>query len=162
MKKLFSLILLCFVSSGNLAADATYQDLINKLEHAVKTMATGDVADGFGTLEEGGNKPPKERAADLDKVRSSLAELKDSLGASRRINRISLVFLGDSYLRVRFMDRRETGGIIWTFFCEKNRDEWDLCSSQFSGNSDLIDLARDTLDAADYTKEPPKELPPPE
>ncbi|HTQ30807.1 MAG TPA: hypothetical protein VMI53_06315 [Opitutaceae bacterium] len=161
MRKLIAIVLNIFIFSSAFAASATPRELIDKLERAVKIFASGDVDDGYGAMmaEANYSKSPKERAADLDDWRSKFAELRD-LGPSHMVNRVSLVFLGDSYFRVRFIDQRENGGaLLWTFICEKDKDEWSLNTVNFIGNSDFSEVFK-ALDAADFSKELPKEPPP--
>jgi len=78
------------------------------------------------------------------------------LGATRQTDRVSLVFLGAVYFRVRFVDRKKKGAVLWTFIGERFQDERYLSGLNFSANSDLLVLMKE-LNTADCSQEGPKE-----
>jgi hypothetical protein len=100
--------------------------------------------------------PPKERAERSQKFKDSLRQLSD-FGAARRVTRISLLYMGEDCCRLRVLDRRNAGAVLWTFFGERDGDSWYVNSISMSANGDLGELMKESLDAADYAREEQKQ-----
>ena len=150
------LIILLSLSCGLYAGSSTCLDLAANLERGVQTIASGRIDDGLMEIsEEGvGSESPKQKAERNKKFSDLLKRLGD-FGATRRVVRVSLLYIGEGYCRLRVLDRRNNGAVLWTFFCERDGDRWYLTSVAATANGDFSTLMKE-LDAADYSKEEQK------
>ncbi|MBI3191456.1 MAG: hypothetical protein HYZ36_02240, partial [Pedosphaera parvula] len=73
----------------------------------------------------------------------------DPLGETDGVEQVSLRYVGDSFLRIRIVDKRAKGVILWTFIGYRFKEEWHCVSRSYHANSDLAELMRETLDPAD-------------
>ncbi|MFT3867618.1 MAG: hypothetical protein QM715_03865 [Nibricoccus sp.] len=150
--------LLIFIGSicGLYAANTTCSELATNLEHGVQTIASGRIDDGLTEISAQGvpSRSPKERAENNQKFRDALKQM-SGFGAARRVVRFSTLYIGEGYCRIRVLDRRNAGAILWTFFCERDGDSWFMCSVTMTANSEFGNLMKE-LDAADYAKEEQK------
>ena len=135
-------------------APKTHDELRESLQSGVRTIASGQVEQGVNELVTnaiGSWSSPKERAEKVSSLRDPLQQVREALGSPKRVIHISTVFASEDYARVRILDRRAGGGILWTFLCEKTDDEWGVFSWSLTANEELNVLFKE-LDAADYTK----------
>lgn len=134
-------------------ANSTHLELAQNLEHAVELTASGRIADGLSEMaaQGVGSRPPKEAAEQSRKFKEGLEEMR-SLGAPRCVVRVSLVFFGDGFCRLRVLDRRASGAILWTFVGERDGDRWMMSSMSMTGSGEMAEIIKE-FDAADYTKD---------
>ena len=147
-------LLALILTSPLWGAPKTHEELRESLQSGVRTIATGQIEQGINEIISnaiGSWSSPKERAEKVSSLRDPLQQIRESLGSPKRVTHISTVFASEDYARIRILDRREGGGVLWTFLCEKTGDEWGVFSWSLTGNEELNVLFKE-MDAADYTK----------
>ena len=131
------------------AAD-TPEDLIQIMEEAVARARAGDFNESVRITNAAATNPMAPQAAmdqatKIQEVYRSLERLGDVDG----IERVSLRFVGESFFRLRVVDKREEGVVLWTFIGYRFKGRWYCEGLHISGNSDLMELMRKELDPAD-------------
>jgi hypothetical protein len=125
------------------------EDLVTALEGAVSSAARGDAASCVRTIDAEASKPKnlKEVTAQVDQLKS-LYQKVAPLGELDAVERLSLVYTGDSFFRVRFVEKRTEGVVLWTFIGYRLRSQWYCKEMQIRANGDLVELMKE-LDSAD-------------
>lgn len=156
MRKLLC-VLAALLTTTAFGWEKSLQELSDSLEAAIRTTATGQIEEGINQLLAQGIRAfsPKDRATKTAEFKPPLEQMRTAFGAPRRVTRISLVLIGEDYARIRILDRREDGGALWTFFCEKDSDKWAVFNWSLSGNDELGVVFKE-LDVSDYTKPAPE------
>lgn len=132
------------------AARDNADDLVSELEKAVVDASQGDIAAAVRRLNAEARTPkgPKEVGAQTDNFRNLYAKLA-GLGEPDEVERLSLRYSGDSFFRLRVIDKRAEGVILWTFVGYKYKGSWACKGVSFNGGDDLMQIMRQELDAAD-------------
>jgi hypothetical protein len=138
-------------------ANSTHLELAQNLEHAVQLTASGRIVDGLAemTAQGAGSRAPKDAAEQSRKFKDPLEEMR-ALGSSKCVIRVSILFFGDGFFRLRVLDRRLSGAILWTFVGERDGDRWVMSSMSMTGSVEMSEILKE-LDAADYSKDEHKE-----
>jgi len=144
-------IMLCLIASTSwMSARETSDQLAAALEHAVSLAASGDLAGCARAInaEAKSQKPIKEVSAQADNLKQVYLKL-TGLGESDGVERLSMRFLGDSYFRLRVVDKRAEGAILWTFIGYRFHEQWFCKGMNMNGGDDLMAIMKQKLDAAD-------------
>jgi hypothetical protein len=151
-------ILLLFITlNAALASSDTQFALADALEGGARAIASGGINDGIDQIfaQCASRRLPKEMAEEKSKFRTTLEEAR-RLGTARRVTRVSLLSFGEGFCRLRILDRRGGGAILWTFICEKDDEKWVMTSARLNAGEEIGALVQE-LDAADFTREEPKQ-----
>ena len=153
MKTIFTLVILALFPSVSTASES-WDDLLGVIENGIGSGAKGDYSAAFAELSRVSlwPKSPKERLLMIEANRAQFDSIQ-KFGSSDQIVRLSTVHYGKSYCRIRYMDQRAKGGVLWTFICYRKSDEaWYLVSIDIKANEDLAELFS-ALDSADGIRE---------
>jgi len=126
------------------------EELVTALEQAVSKAAHGDVAGAVRAINAEARSPKslKEVAAQEDNFKAAFQKMA-GLGESDGVELLSLRYTGDSFLRLRVVDKRAEGVVLWTFVGYKFKGEWSCKGMTFNGGEDLMQIMHQELDAAD-------------
>jgi hypothetical protein len=132
------------------SASDTPDELAQILERAGEKASAGDFNEAIRITNSAAVSPknPTEVMEQASKIQEIYRGL-ERLGQSDGIERVSMRFVGDSFFRLRVVEKRSDGVILWTFVGYKFRDQWFCKGIHLAGNSDLLELMREQLDAAD-------------
>lgn len=156
------LLLVSAVTSPGRAAAETPEDLAAVLEAAVEKARAGDYNEAVRITNAAAVQPadPRKAMDKAAKIQEIYASL-ERLGPSDEVERVSMRFVGESFLRLRVVDKREHGVVLWTFIGYRFKGRWFCEGIHISGNSDLMELMRKELDAADARLDGPTHVAPP-
>jgi len=145
------LSLLAFAWTAH-AGQESAKDLVTVFEEAVGIAAHGDIGRAMQQLNTQARSPksPKEVGAQTEAFRNAYAKI-SSLGELDQVERVSLVFTGESFFRLRVAEKRAEGVILWTLIGYRFKGTWYCKGVNFNGSDDLMQLMHDQLDAADAT-----------
>jgi hypothetical protein len=149
MKPIIFTVLMVLATTTLSAGHEQAVDLVAALESAVSTAAGGNIAAAVHSINAESSKPK-----DLKDINAQIGELKaayqklDGLGKLDGTERLSLVYTGESFFRLRVVEKREEGAVLWTFVGCKLRGTWYCKGMNFAANGDLLELMKN-LDAAD-------------
>ena len=138
------------------AGHAQASELVSVFEAAVNTAAHGDLSRAMHQLNVEAQSPKSlnELNAQTDQIRQTYDKLAQ-LGELDRVERVSLVFTGESFFRLRLAEKRADGVILWTLVGYRFKGQWYSKGINITGSTDLLSLLHDNLDPADATP-PPK------
>ena len=149
-KHIMFALLFASVVPVTFASHGRPEELVSALEQAVSKAARGDVAGAVRAInaEARSPKPLKEVVAQEDNFKAAFQKMA-GLGESDGVELLSLRYTGDSFLRLRVVDKRAEGVVLWTFVGYKFKGEWSCKGMAFNGGEDLMQIMRQELDAAD-------------
>jgi hypothetical protein len=141
---------LVFSCTAVFAARDSAEDLVSALEKAVSQASHGDIAGTVRAMNAEARTPkgPKEVAAQIENFKEAYQKIA-GLGEADEVERLSLRYTGDSFFRLRIVDKRAEGAILWTFIGYKFKGLWSCKGVTFNGGEDLMQIMRQELDAAD-------------
>jgi len=146
---LVSLALAALLPSS-LFATSSADELADVLQVAVEKAQLGDCHEAMRIINSVLRSPmdPTKAMEHSSKMQEDFRKL-DRLGETDGVERVSLRYVGDSFLRLRIVDKRAKGVVLWTFIGYRFKGEWHCVSRSYHANSDLAVLMRESLDPAD-------------
>jgi hypothetical protein len=151
MSKCTVLVLVILVACVRVyAGRESAEELAAALEAAVVRASVGDAAGAARMIN------AETRLKKLPALSAQAEQLKDAyrklanLGESDGVERVSLKFLGESLFRLRAVDKRPEGLVLWTFIGYRLKGEWHCKGFSFKGSEDVSDFVAEAFDPADF------------
>jgi hypothetical protein len=150
MKIVILAVLTLVLCCGARARQETSEQLAAVLEDSVRLAAQGDVAGAVRKMAAESSKPRdlKQINSQIDGFKQMYSKL-SPLGELDSVERLSLVFAGESFFRLRVVEKRTDGVVLWTFIGYRLKAGWYYAGLNTSGTSDLLEGMRQYLDPAD-------------
>lgn len=136
------------------AGRASAEDLANALQAAVERAAAGDVNEAMRAIhaETLVPKDPREVMTSAEELREAYRTI-EGYGERDGVERISLRFTGESFFRLRVVEKRANGVVVWTFLAYRFKGEWYCKAMKYVGSDDFGKIMRESLDPADVNHE---------
>jgi hypothetical protein len=151
MRSFLVLLVTTVLTSTVLAAGLdSIQSLADEMGKVVRISADGDYRSALVQLNTLSNAPknPKELLAWIDSMKEDMNKV-SQLGTLDTVEPLSTVGYGTSLARIRFIEKRQKGAVIWTFIGYKFQDLWYMKSLVILGKDDFAELVSQGLDSAD-------------
>lgn len=125
-------------------------DLVSVMEESVTTAARGELGAAFRQLNSEAHTPKslKEVNAQAENFKTAYQKVAQ-LGELDTVERVSLVYTGESFFRLRLAEKHAEGVILWTLLGYRFKGMWYCKGINFNGSDDLLSLMRQELDPAD-------------
>ncbi|ATC63182.1 hypothetical protein CMV30_03985 [Nibricoccus aquaticus] len=152
MKILPAIIFWICTACASYAGHEKIEDLADSLEKAVVFASKGDFASAARAINAETRSPqsPKEVIERTDYLKHLYDQIA-VLGEKDEVERLSLRLAGISFARLKVIDKRAEGAVIWTFIGYRYRGQWYCKNLSVAGSEDFLKLMREELDAADAT-----------
>ncbi len=161
MPRLLSFWVILIAACAAHAASDSADSLAAEIETGLAAATTGNVEDGFSVIYRHERTPlsPKERGEAVKGARTMLAEATDQFGPSESFYRLNFIPFGPDYYRLRLLDRRPKGLILYTLILERRTDGW-LIARYFAAVLEHSTTLWSDLDSHDLEKSSPADLEP--
>jgi hypothetical protein len=157
MKNLACLLIVLALCSRLSASGASNpQELIGVFDRVVELGSKWNVPESMGIFKNAKRVQvsPKDGLEATDRIKDLFAKIREGgIGPVLQTNRISVVYFGDAFCRVRYLNVHDKGYLLWTFYGERLADSWYAVALSISANSDFEDLATEKLYPSDASKE---------
>ena len=146
----FIAVAIATLAPGFLFATSSAEELVEVLQDAVEKAQVGDYYESIRIINSVSRSPtdPTKALEQASKMQEDFRDV-DQLGETDGVEQVSLRYVGDSFLRLRIVDKRAKGVILWTFIGYRFKGEWHCVSRGYHANSNLAKIMRESLDPAD-------------
>lgn len=134
MRRTWILCAICFVTATSASAETLPDEDAAKAlaTEIMSTVAAGDLDAAFNAMKPYGPLPPGEIQTMAEQAKSQRSQYEQRLGRPTGFSFADSKKVGDSLLRIRYIEQTQRHALPWIFYFYKSKEGWTLNAFNWS------------------------------